>query len=266
MNQSAGYPKTWTHTHDPFRVFYGDPIPQEETISGMADTPKTILIFAAHPDDCDVACGGSAAKWAAQGHRVILCVATNGEKGSEDPEMTPERLVQIREPEQRKAAEIMGIQEVIFLPNRDGTLEDTYEFRGQIVRLIRKYRPDRVLTHNPYRWQHRDHRMTGRVTLDAVYPYARDRLHYPELEREGIAPHKVAEVYLFGGLGDDGEADVEEDITEFAEAKLQARACHVSQFGPAEEVRQRWRARWEERSKNGDGRLTEHFKRVEFRV
>jgi LmbE family N-acetylglucosaminyl deacetylase len=77
----------------------------------MADTSKTILVVAAHPDDCDVACGGSAAKWAAEGQRVILCVATNGNKGSGDLEMTSEQLVQVRDKEQRAAARVMGIQE-----------------------------------------------------------------------------------------------------------------------------------------------------------
>jgi len=225
---------------------------------------KTILIFAAHPDDCDVGCGGSAAKWAAQGHRVILCVATNGDRGSEDPDMTPEWLMAIRGPEQRLAAKVMGIHEVEFLPFGDGTLEDTYEHRRQVVRMIRKYKPDRVVTHNPYRWQHRDHRMIGRLALDACWPYARDRLHFQELEKEGITPHKVPEIYLFAGDG--SEYEVEEDITDFAETKLEALACHVSQFGPADETRSRWRERWEQRRKEGESKIFERFKRVEFPV
>ena len=229
----------------------------------MTEQQKTILIFAAHPDDCDVGCGGSASKWAAAGHKVILCVATNGNQGTEDPEMTPEQLAAIRDPEQRAAARVMGIQEVEFLPFGDGTLEDTHEHRKAVVRMIRKYKPDRVVTHNPYRWQHRDHRMIGRLVLDACWPYARDRLHYPELEQEGIYPHKVGELYLFAG---DGEHDVEEDITAFAETKLEALACHVSQFGPADETRSRWRARWEQRREEGETDIFERFKRVEFPV
>ena len=258
-------PDTWTHTHDPFRSFYGERIAYEEMSPDMADTPKSILIVAGHPDDCDAGCGGSAAKWAAQGAQVILCVTTNGNKGSSDPNMDSVRLAAIRDIEQREAAKVMGIKEVIILPNPDGELADTYEFRGQLVRLIRKYRPDRVVTHNPYRWQHRDHRTAGQGVLDAVWPYCRDRLHYPELEQEGLTPHKVREVYLFVGF-DGGEADVEEDITDFWETKVNALACHVSQFGPPEEMRKRWMARRQERQQEDGGRVLERFKRIEYPV
>ncbi len=223
---------------------------------------ETILVVAAHPDDCDAGCGGSCARWSSEGYRVILAVATNGEKGSADLEMTPQRLIELRDAEQRAASGHMGIEETIILPNSDGELADNYEFRGQLVRLIRKYRPFRIVTHNPFQWQHRDHRMSGQVSLDASYPYARDRLHYPELEQEGLTPHKVREVYLFAGMNAE-EYDVEVDITDFFEHKLSALASHVSQFGPPEETRKRWRARWEERMKN-EGKFRERFIKVEF--
>lgn len=231
----------------------------------MSDPVKTILVVAAHPDDCDVGCGGSVPKWVSQGAEVILCVTTNGEKGSADKEMTPDKLQAIRDEEQREAARIMGIKEVIILPNKDGELADNYEFRGQLVRLLRKYRPDRVVTHNPYIWQHRDHRMSGQVTLDAVYPYARDRLHYPELEQEGLTPYKTREVYLWTGMNN-AEWDVEEDVTDFVEVKIEAIAAHVSQFGPPAETRERWMSRWADRSKENNGKFYERFKRVEYNV
>ncbi len=231
----------------------------------MADQPETILVVAAHPDDCDAGCGGSCARWAAEGYRVVLCVATNGEKGSELLEMTSAKLVELRDEEQREAAKQMGISEVIILPNADGELEDTIEFRGQLVRLIRKYKPFRVVTHNPFQWQHRDHRMSGQVSLDATYPYARDRLHFPELEQEGLTPHKVREVYLFAGFNSD-KYDTEVDITDFLDSKLNALASHVSQFGPAEETKQRWRERWSGRMKDQEGRFFERFIKVEFPV
>lgn len=224
-----------------------------------------VLIIAAHPDDCEVGCGGSAAKWASEGHNVVLCVATNGDKGSDDPEMTSDRLIALRDREQRDAARELGIQEVVILPNGDGELNDNREFRGALVRLIRTHRPDRVVTHNPYHWQHRDHRMTGQVTLDAVFPYARDHLHYPELSAEGLMPHKTAEVYLWAGMDPtDREWDVEEDITGFLEAKMNALTRHTSQFGPAGEARARWGPRWERLKEQRGGRLTERFKRVEY--
>jgi LmbE family N-acetylglucosaminyl deacetylase len=232
----------------------------------MVEAPRSVLIIAAHPDDCDVGVGGSAAKWAAAGAEVYLLVATNGNKGSSDPEMTSARLAPTRAQEQRAAARFMGIREVVIRDTGDGELEDNHDFRRDIVRCIRRFRPDRVVTHNPYRWQHRDHRVTGQVTLDAVYPYARDRLHYPELERDGLTPHKTAEVYLFGGFSKDPDGDVEEDITDFLEAKLQALACHTTQFGPPEAARKRWTTRWEERMKLQDGRIHEYFKRVDYPV
>lgn len=236
------------------------PEPQHRSTSNRS----TILIIAAHPDDCESGCGGSAARWAAEGHRVVLCVATNGDKGSDDPSMTSDTLIALRDKEQRAAASRLGIQEVVILPNGDGELADDRRFRGQIVRLIRKHRPDRVVTHNPYHWQHRDHRMTGQVTLDAVYPFARDRLHFPELRQEGLTPHKTAEVYLWAGFNDDREWDVDVDVTDFLGAKLEALACHESQFGPPEEARQRWSTRWERLKEERGGRLTERFKRVEY--
>jgi len=226
-----------------------------------------VLIVAAHPDDCEAGCGGSAAKWASEGHRVVLCVATNGDKGSDDAEMTSDRLVALRDREQRAAARELGIQEVVILPNGDGELNDNREFRGALVRLIRQHRPDRVVTHNPYYWQHRDHRMTGQVTLDAVFPYARDHLHYPELKADGLEPHKTPEVYLWAGMDPtDREWDVEEDITDFLEPKMRALTCHTSQFGPADEARARWGPRWERLKEQRGGRLTERFKRVEYPV
>ncbi len=231
----------------------------------MADAPKTILIVAAHPDDCDVGCGGSAAKWSAEGARIILCVATNGDKGTEDVTKTSPDLAAIRDVEQRAAAKVMGIAEVVIRSTPDGELEDNATFRGDLVRLIRKYRPDRVVTHNPYIWQHRDHRTTGQVVLDAVYPYARDRLHFSELEQEGLTPHKVPEVYLFLGMNND-QADIEEDVTDFMEAKLQSLSCHPSQFGPGDEARKRWLPRWEGRMKENGGRLMERYVRVEYPV
>ena len=232
----------------------------------MGDNAKSVLVVAAHPDDCDVGVGGSAARWAAEGAAVYLLVATNGNKGSGDVAMTSAVLAPTRDKEQRAAAQFMGIREVVIRQTGDGELEDNAEFRRDVVRCIRRFRPDRVVTHNPYRWQHRDHRVTGQVTLDAVYPYARDRLHYPELEGEGLTPHKVAEVYLFGGFSKDPEGDVEVDISGFLEAKLQALTCHTTQFGEPEAARKRWTTRWEQRLKENEGRLYEYFKRVEYPV
>ena len=165
--------------------------------------------------------------------------------------------------EQLDAASVLGVKEVVFLGHPDGGLEDTPAFRGELVRLIRKHRPDVVVTADPYRrylW-HRDHRITGIVTLDAVFPYARDRLSYPEHMAEGLEPHAVREVYLWASE----EPNLYIDITETFETKMAALGCHVSQVGHfMEAVRQRM----EERAvKTGEGNgvpLAEAFHRVEM--
>ncbi len=227
------------------------------------DNVQRILVFAAHPDDCDVGCGASAAKWSAQGKDVFLVVCTQGNKGSSDGEMTEEKLVAMRDGEQRAAAACLGIKEVVILPNPDGGLSDTYDVRSMFVEMVRRFRPERVVTHNPYIWQHRDHRFTGQNTLDAVYPYARDRLHFPEHLAKGLQPHKVREVWLWTGFNRTEEADHEEDVTDYIEAKISALSCHVSQFGPPDETRKRWMDRWSDRIKE-TGKYTELYKRVEY--
>ncbi len=190
---------------------------------------RSVLVIAAHPDDSEFGAAGCVARWAERGDRVVYVICTNGDKGSSDPDMTPERLVPIREAEEREAAKVLGVKEVVFLGYPDGELEYTRESRGQIVRAIRKYRPDLILSSDPYRkyiWHH-DHRVCGQLVLDAVYPYARDRLSYPEHLKEGFMPHTVRELYLWGS----DEPDVFFDVTDKFDLKIQALKCHVSQVG-----------------------------------
>jgi LmbE family N-acetylglucosaminyl deacetylase len=192
---------------------------------------RRILVVVAHPDDAEFGCGGSVARWVQEGREVFYCLATNGNRGSDDPGMTPERLAGIREAEQRAAARTLGVTDVSFLGYPDGELEDTREARRDVVRAIRRVRPDRIVTQNPFPSLnpysgHRDHRHAGRLALDAVYPYARDRLHFPELLAEGWEPHKVREVYLVGH----DDPDTVLDITGTMDRKLDALRCHASQL------------------------------------
>ncbi|MBI3454803.1 MAG: PIG-L family deacetylase [Candidatus Rokubacteria bacterium] len=192
---------------------------------------RRILVIVAHPDDAEFGCGGSVARWVEEGRDVFYCIATTGNRGSNDPAMTPERLAEIREEEQRAAARALGVKDVVFLGYPDGELEDTREARRDVVRAIRRFRPDRVVTQNPFPTLnpyggHRDHRHAGRLALDAVYPYARDRLHFSELLAEGWKPHKVREVYLMGHP----DPDTFVDIAATMERKLAALRCHASQL------------------------------------
>ncbi len=227
----------------------------------MTDPTNTILVVTPHPDDAEGGAGGTIAKWTRDGKRVVLVVCTNGDKGTSDRTLEPARLAEIREEEQRRAAEVMGVEEVVFLRFPDQNLEDCREFRLAISREIRRLRPDLVLTIDPYRpyVRHRDHYMTGRVTLDAVFPYARDHLAFPELIEEGLEPFNVSEVWLFRPAA----PDLYIDITDTFETKFDALYCHVSQMGSPREVREpRERVRAAEDGKRNGGGLAERFKRI----
>ena len=188
-----------------------------------------VLVIAPHPDDAEFGAGGTVARWTSEGRKVVLVVCTTGDKGTSDRGMAPARLAEIREKEQREAAEVLGVGEVIFLGLPDQRLEDTPEFRKQIVRLIRAYRPKTVATSDPYRRyiSHRDHRIAGQVVLDAVYPYARDHLAYPDLLDEGLEPHKVQELLFW----DSEDINHRADITDTFDRKVAALRCHASQMG-----------------------------------
>ena len=186
-----------------------------------------ILVISPHPDDAEICAGGTVAGWTAQGKKVVIIVCSSGEKGTSDPTLTTARLAQIREQEQRASAEVLGIQETVFLNHPDQGLEDTKDFRKEIVCLIRTYRPEILMTCDPYRRyiEHRDHRIVGQVCLDAVFPYARDHLAYPDLINDGLLPHKVKELYFWLPEG----INYRSDITNTFEVKLSALQCHKSQ-------------------------------------
>jgi LmbE family N-acetylglucosaminyl deacetylase len=193
------------------------------------ETPARAMLVIPHPDDGESGCAGTIAKWVKEGCKVLYVVSTNGDKGSSDPEMTSERLAAIREEEQRKAAAVLGIDDIVFLGYGDGELEDTKEYRGQIVHEIRRFQPDVILAMDPYRLQfhsHRDHRISGQVALDACYPFARDGLHYPEHLSEGLETYKVGDVLLWGTEN----PDIAVDIAGTIDVKLNALAAHESQL------------------------------------
>ena len=196
----------------------------------MSFVPEKALLCTPHPDDAEIGAGGTLAKWIREGTEVVLVVCTNGDKGSADPEMTSAKLAAIREREQLEAAQVLGIKEVVFLRHPDGELDDTHEFRGELVREIRRHRPEVVLSVDPHRrdfYLHRDHRITGQVTMDAVYPYARDHLHYPEHKAMGLEPHKAGFLYLWGSEAPDTHLDIGDTL----ELKIKALEKHASQVG-----------------------------------
>jgi len=223
-----------------------------------------VMVVTPHPDDAEFGVAGTVARWTGEGKDVIYVVCTNGDKGTTDPNMKPDELAKIREKEQLAAAKLLGVREVVFLGYPDQTLEDTPEFRKDIVRLIRKYKPETVVTADLYRrylW-HRDHRITSRVTLDAVFPYARDLLAYPDLLEEGLQPHKVKEVLLWGAE----EPNYRSDITDTFDIKIAALRCHKSQIGynPSLEMEGWLRERAKNMAKEENYELAEAFYRLEI--
>ena len=234
------------------------------------ETPERAMLVIPHPDDGESGCAGTVAKWAAEGCHVLYVVATNGDKGTTDPEMTSEHLAAIREEEQRKAVNVLGVEDVVFLGYGDGELEDSREFRGHVVRQIRRWRPDVLLAMDPLRTQghtHRDHRISGLVAMDACFPYARDLLHFPEHIDEGLETHKVGTVLLWGSENPDTVVDIASTI----ELKLEALAAHASQLSTDSGriggfVRRRAEDAAERASVDGQHyQFAEVFRRISFR-
>jgi LmbE family N-acetylglucosaminyl deacetylase len=207
------------------------------------ETPRRVMGVFAHPDDAEFFAGGTFARWAAEGAEITFVLATSGDKGSSDPEMTSEKLAAIREEESKKAAEALGVQEVVFLRYTDGELFPTLELRRDITRMIRLKKPDVIVTLDPTRFwygtgaiNHPDHRAIGAATLESVFPTARDRLNFIELERdEGLEPHKCLTVYIAGAE----EPTVKVDVTACIDTQLKALVEHKSQISEPKKLYER---------------------------
>ena len=243
----------------------------------MEFTPERVLVITPHPDDAEVWAGGVISKWVRAGAEVRCVLCTDGSKGTQDPEVRSAELAEIRKREQLEAAEILGVSNVVTLGRPDGELEDTADFRKDLVRQIRLFKPDVALTSEPYRrnmqW-HRDHRIAGQVALDAVFPYARDHLHFGDLfANEGIEPHKTAAIMFWGSENPNAFFDI---VDEF-DTKLKAVLAHRTQTGQRtdEAVRAFIRARATDAADAGNASddddvtgltLAEAFRRVTFRT
>ena len=223
-----------------------------------------VLVLSAHPDDAEFGAAGTVARWTDEGQKIVYVICTNGDKGTSDRALAPDQLSKIRKKEQKAAAEVLGVQEVVFMGYSDQGLEDTPELREQIVRLIRTFRPRVLVTSDPYRqylW-HRDHRIIGQVAMDAVFPYARDHLAYPDMLGQGLEPHKVEEI-LFWGAED---INYRTDITDTFDRKIEALRCHATQIrefkttDPVNWLRERCR----EMAQGEAFELAEGFHRVEL--
>ena len=195
----------------------------------MDQTPGVVLAVYAHPDDADVGCGGTLARWATAGSAVHLVVCTDGGKGTRDPDVVPAQLAAERAAELEASSALIGLSSVDNLGFPDGELADSEEFRGTLVARVRALRPDMVCGHDPTAvffgqdyFNHRDHRIAGAALLDAVAPASALPHYFPDA---GPA-HQVSTVLLSGTL----EPDEWVDVTGTIEAKAAAVECHRTQF------------------------------------
>ena len=234
----------------------------------MDETPQKVLVVTPHPDDADFWCSGTIAKWLADGATVRYVLCTDGGKGTTDPNVSSAQLSKIREQEQADAVAALGVQELVLLHHPDGSLEDNDGFRMELVRQIRQVQPDVVLCPEPYRknlaW-HRDHRITGQVALDAVFPCARDHLHFVELWRdEGLEPHKTGTILFWGTE----EADTSIDISNSMDAKLKAISAHASQMDgrSSQEIEDFIKERAQVTEGGSGNEYVEQFRKLTFRT
>lgn len=228
------------------------------------ETPERAAMIVAHPDDPDFGAGGTLALWTAAGAHCTLVIVTDGSKGTSDRSLLPHELIATRKEEQRAAARVLGVQEVLFLGRPDGEVVADLELRRLITRVLRELRPDTVITHDPGRLyydsyvNHPDHRAVGQATLDAIYPTARDHLNYPEHLADGLEPHKVKTVLLTGAVSPDYFVDIS---TTF-ELKLAALREHKSQIGDLDSLADRLRSMHKTLGGDRGMELAEAFKKI----
>ena len=209
--------------------------PARRRLESMEDIEFTkALVFCPHPDDAEFALGGSLAKWTSEGKECIVCVVTNGAGGSNDPKADRDWLITTREEEQRKAAAITGVSEVIFLGYEDDYVEDSHELRRDMIREIRRHKPDLVIGPDPTTWyfadryiNHPDHRKVGEAFLAAAYPGSETLpIYREELYDKGFEPHKPSNVLLSFSTQPDYFVDISDHISQ----KIEAILAHTSQM------------------------------------
>jgi LmbE family N-acetylglucosaminyl deacetylase len=226
--------------------------------------PESALVIVAHPDDIEFSCAGTLARWARQGTRVCYVLCTSGEVGIAETGMTKTRAAEIREAEQREAAQIASAQEVVFLREPDGMLQPTLELRKKLVREIRRFRPEVVITGDPtVVWagdsyiNHPDHRAAATAAVDAAFPAAGQPNLFEELAEEGLSAHKPRKVFVTTWEAADQYVSIDETI----DIKLAALRAHKSQMRDwdPEEMLRSWAA---ERAKGKEMAYAEAFRVV----
>jgi LmbE family N-acetylglucosaminyl deacetylase len=236
------------------------------------DSPQNILVILAHPDDPEFFCGATLALWARAGHRITYQLLTCGDKGFNDStpaDMTPEALCAIRHQEQTAAAKVIGVdaEAIHFMDCPDGYLLPDLNLRRDVVRIIRRFKPDILVTCDPqtlfapYGINHPDHRAAGQVVLDAVFPAAGNKEYFPELLKEGFEPHMPREVWCSLTM----QPNMVVDVTATWSVKLDALLNHTTQIGDIEKFQERLKSRHTEDSTDENPRYEEKFRRIIYR-
>jgi LmbE family N-acetylglucosaminyl deacetylase len=229
-------------------------------------TNQKILVILAHPDDPEFFMGGTIKRWTQQGHRVVYYLLTKGDKGTQDRDLLPEELMKTRIGEQTAAARILGVDEIHFLDNPDGFLELTTDIRREVTRIIRKEKPDILVSSDPTNFfpndnasiNHPDHRMAGQIVIESFFPAAGNPKFFPELLEEGYEPHTVNEVWF----SLTHQPNVILDITDTWPSKLSALHEHRSQIGDPEKFDARMVSRHTPDSTDESPRFEEKFRRI----
>lgn len=213
-------------------------------------TPRRAMVIVAHPDDIEFGCAGTVARWVKAGAEVCYVLVTSGDVGIADLSITRERAAEIREAEQTAAAAVVGVNDVVYLREPDGMVENTMALRKKLVREIRRFKPEAVIINDPMLlWagdgyiNHPDHRAVGMAAVDAIFPAAGQPHLFQDLENEGLKSHKVRKVFAMN-WGEGGKETHFVNISDTIDLKIAALKKHVSQMGewdPEPMVRQ-WSA------------------------
>ncbi|HKV00867.1 MAG TPA: PIG-L family deacetylase [Ktedonobacteraceae bacterium] len=201
---------------------------------------KVAMVIVAHPDDAEFGAAGTVATWVREGWDVYYVICTDASGGGPDDatDVGPEarrKVSETRKREQQAACAVLGVKDVFFLDYPDGLLQPTIELRRELVRLLRGYRPSRVICPSPERsWTpaffigryHADHLAAGVAALAAIYPMSQNPWDFPELLNEGLLPHKISEIYIMGAQ----VVNHFVDISGVIDIKIEALLSHVSQF------------------------------------
>lgn len=222
-----------------------------------------VLVFSAHPDDLDFGCSGTIAKWTKKGKEVYYCILTDGCKGKHT-KISDHEIVKIRENEQRNAAKLLGVKDVIFLREKDGELQNTKELRKNLVKVIRQIKPDIVMCFDPanrsfdnfYRF-HRDHRISGEIVFDAVYPDAGSDAFFPELTK-AYPPYKIKEAWFYAT----DKPNVFVDISKTINKKLEALKQHKSQIKDFTQLEERIKSWARDFGKRAELKYAEGFRKI----